>query len=272
MALDKNNLKWDAIQRMEEIERCLFWQGSLGRTELALRLKMSNPQTTAILKQYQELNPEKISLNPSSKRYEVNDDKENLFYSPSLIDLDTHANAFEIHSHTMTPPSRRTPMYVVRDLARAIFQNKSIEIFYHSHKDPNGKRRRITPHTFVNTTQRTHIRAWCHNSDGFRDFIIGRISDIGNLSDPGQTRLSDEAWHTLLILKLKPNPKLDQAQKKLIEMDFEMQAGVREIRVKQALLWYYFELYNLWPEHQIQNPKHQPVILGDIEIMKFLKY
>jgi hypothetical protein len=73
-----------------------------------------------------------------------------------------------------------------------------------------------------------------------------------------------------LFLQLKPNPQLTSAQKQLIEMDFEMQNGVREIKVKQALLGYYFELYNLWPEHKIQDPQHQPVILGNPEIMKFL--
>jgi predicted DNA-binding transcriptional regulator YafY len=270
MIKDYNDLKWDAIQRMEEVERCLFWQGSLGRTELALRLRMSNPQTTAILKQYQQLNPGKIGLNNSSKRYEVNDSIENLFYKPSLTDLDSHSDTFEIDSYAMSAPSRRTPMDVVRKVARTIYQNKSIDIFYHSHNEPNGKRRRITPHTFVTTTRRTHIRAWCHESTGFRDFIVGRISETGTQSESGKTLLSDEAWHTLLILKLKPNPKLDSAQKKLIEMDFEMQEGVSEIKVKQALLWYYFELYNLWPEHQIQDPKHQPVILGNIDIMAFL--
>ncbi|MBE0469944.1 MAG: WYL domain-containing protein [Methyloprofundus sp.] len=270
MTKELTDLKWDTIQRMEEIERCLFWQGSLGRTELALRLRMSNPQTTAILKQYQEFNPGKIGLNNSSKRYEVDDAIQNLFYTPSLTDLESHTDTFEINSYSMTSPSRRTPMAVVRDIARTIYQNQSIEIFYHSHKEPNGKRRRITPHTFVTTTQRTHVRAWCHESQGFRDFIIGRISETGLPGEPGKTILSDEAWHTLLILKLKANPKLDSAQKKLIEMDFEMQSGLREVKVKQALLWYYFELYNLWPEHQFEDPKHQPVILGDVEVMKFL--
>lgn len=66
---------------------------------------------------------------------------------------------------------------------------------------------------------------------------MGRISETGMQSEPEPTLMSDEAWHTLLILKLKPNPRLDSAQKKLIEMDFEMKEGTREIKVKQALLW-----------------------------------
>ena len=43
-------LKRGVIKRMEDIERSLFWQGTLSRQELAIKLRMSNPQTTTIIK------------------------------------------------------------------------------------------------------------------------------------------------------------------------------------------------------------------------------
>ncbi|WP_044412395.1 MarR family transcriptional regulator, partial [Thiomicrospira microaerophila] len=54
-ALDE--IKWDAQLRLEEIERWLYWQGSLSRSELAEKFRMSKQQTSAILKQYQQLHP-----------------------------------------------------------------------------------------------------------------------------------------------------------------------------------------------------------------------
>ena len=265
-----SNLKWDAIKRMEELERSLYWQGTLSRQDLALKLRMSNPQTSTIIKNYLELNPDKMSLNPSTKKYEINDDIDNIFYEPNLTDLTQHADEYNISTLTIIPPSRKFPVEIVRQLTRAMTANKSLDITYHSTKNPNGQLRRITPHTFVSNGKRTHVRAWCHLRQGFRDFIVGRISSADNLGLPGKDFSEDEAWNTLIILKLIPNPELSEDNKKLIEMDFEMENGEKEIRVKQALLYYYFELYNLWPEHKLSDPKKQEVILANPEVTKYL--
>ncbi len=53
-------------------------------------------------------------------------------------------------------------------------------------------------------------------------------------------------------------------------MDFQMVEGVREIKVRQSLLYYYFELYNLWPEHKMKDPKLQEIVLGNTDVMRFL--
>lgn len=266
----KTNLKWDVLQRMEEIERLLYWQGSLSRQELALRFNLSNPQTTSILKQYAEMNLGKIALNNSTKRYEVDDEVTNLFYQPSFEDLASHCDGLNIHAFTLEVPSRKIDLDVVRELARAINNNKSIEVVYHSKENPEGLFRVITPHTFVNTGRRTHVRAWCHLRRAYRDFIIGRISKTGEKGLAVKGILDDEEWNTKVILKLKANPELSPELQKLIEMDFEMQDGVRELKVRQALLIYYFQLYNLWPDKAVYDSKFQEVVLADNAIERFL--
>ena len=265
------SLRWDSAKRMEEIERCLYWQGSLSRKEVAWRLRLSNPQATAVLRLYQDLNPEKIHLNHRSKRYEVRDEIPYQFYEPTLEDLGLYGETFDIDSTFLQPPSRRLPMEVIRDIARAIHGQKSLLITYHSSKDPDGRERRITPHTFVTTSRRTHVRAWCHLREGFRDFIIGRITATGKVDEPGKVKEDDADWHENLTMSLKPNPKLTSAQQKMIQMDFEMDNGIKHLEIPKALLWYYFELYNLWPEHPIQDPLLQPVILANTDALKYLK-
>jgi len=268
-ALDE--IKWDAQLRLEEIERWLYWQGSLSRSELAEKFRMSKQQTSAILKQYQQLHPTKIWLNGSTKRYMPNDDVANRFYQPSIDDLLMQSENLGVPFNYVSVPSRRMPLDVMRDISRAIYQFKSIEITYHSQKDPAGKTRRISPHRFVQTSKRLHVRAWCHESQGYRDFIVGRISATGEMALMEQSANEDEAWHHMISLMLKPNPRLSKAQKQLIELDFEMTQGIRTLEVRQALLPYYFELYTLWPDYQIDNPLYQPVILANnADVLKFL--
>jgi len=266
----EDKLKWGSIQRMEEIERTLYWQGTLSRRELANKLRLSNPQTTSIIKDYNALNPGKITLNLSTKRYESHDDVDNRYYQPSFQDLSQHASAFNINATSLPALSRATSMPTLRDLCRAINQQQSVEIFYHSSRNPEGLNRRITPHTFVSNAKRTHVRAWCHQREDYRDFIIGRIKNVSNFGMLGKGILDDSVWNTALILKIKANPKLSRHKREVIEMDFQMHNGVKETTVKQALLYYYFELYNLWPEHEIANPDLQEVVLADLDIMRFL--
>lgn len=255
------DIKWDALQRFEEIERWLYWQGSLSRSDLALKFKMSKQQTSAILKQYQQLNPKKIELNNSTKRYIPNDTRPNLFYQPTLADLTLQAEQLNINNQSFMVPSRRFPLEIARDLARAIFKKQSLEIIYHSQKDPTGKVRRISPHSFVNTSKRVHVRAWCHQAKGYRDFIIGRITETSDFSEAEKGLEHDKEWHNEINIKLIPNPCLNADQKKLIELDFNMVQGVRRLTIKQAMLPYYMELYTLWPNYEIDNPIYQPVVL-----------
>lgn len=264
------SLKWETIKRMEDIERSLFWQGTLSRQALANKLRMSNPQATTIIKSYLEYNPGKMLLNPSSKRYEVNDEIPNLFYEPSFDDLTQFSDELEINTFVLQPPSRFQSLDILKTLSRVLSTHQSIEITYHSKDDPQGFVRRITPHSFVNNGKRTHVRAWCHLRKGFRDFVIGRISSALKADSAGLGMKDDEAWNTLLILKLIPNPSLSKDAKKIVEMDFQMVEGVREIKVRQSLLYYYFELYNLWPEHKMKDPKLQEIVLGNTDVMRFL--
>jgi hypothetical protein len=268
---DFAEIKWDALQRLEEIERWLFWQGSLSRTELALKFRMSKQQTSAILKHYQQLNPLKMKLNGSTKRYLPDDSVANLFYQPNLTDLLMQAEPLDIAFVDFAIPSRRFPIEIARDLARAIYQQQSLEIKYHSQKDPAGLTRRITPHSFVNTSKRVHVRAWCHDAQDYRDFIVGRITETRSFDSPGKGLNEDQAWHHEVALKLTPNPRLNAGQKKLIELDFDMIQGIHTLSVRQAMLPYYMELYTLWADHQITEPSYQPVVLANpADVLKYL--
>lgn len=57
--------------------------------------------------------------------------------------------------------------------------------------------------------------------------------------DPAQ----DQQWHEEIVLTLIPNPKLNEAQKALVEKDFGMPDGRLQIPVKKALAHYTLQRY-----------------------------
>ena len=71
------------------------------------------------------------------------------------------------------------------------------------------------PHTLVYTGFRWHVRAYCHQSKQFKDFLLSRIDRTPVVVaiesvDPAQ----DQQWHEEIVLTLIPNPKLNEAQKR----------------------------------------------------------
>lgn len=266
-----NDLKWDSIQRFEEIERTLFWQGTLSRQDLACKLKMSHPQTTTIIKNYLALNPNKFALNQSNKKYIPNDDIPFLFYKPDIQDVFSIESSYDINTYRLTPITRHYSIPVIRDISRAIQNKQSININYLSRKNPTGEMREISPHTFVDTGKRLHIRAWCHKRLEFRDFIIGRISETKDFGVQQKTMFDDDDWNTLLLLKIRTNKNLSTEESKMIEMDYCMSSGVLEIKVRRAMLIYYLFEYNLI----VNNNGFEPcfdndLVLADDDILQYL--
>ena len=64
-------LKWEIRKRLEEIERQLYWKGSLGRADLTQQFGISLQQASADISRYFEIAPNNATFNPSSKRYDA---------------------------------------------------------------------------------------------------------------------------------------------------------------------------------------------------------
>jgi hypothetical protein len=62
-------INYAIAQRLRFIDRMLAYYGSIGRHEIIDYFGIEKAQATRDLKQYQELNPENMIFNNSSKRY-----------------------------------------------------------------------------------------------------------------------------------------------------------------------------------------------------------
>jgi len=171
-------------------------------------------------------------------------------------------------------PDRSVRPEVIREVLRACRTQSCLKIIYASMQNPQWHERMISPHTLVYTGFRWHVRAYCHQSKQFKDFLLSRIDRTPVVVaiesvDPAQ----DQQWHEEIVLTLIPNPKLNEAQKALVEKDFGMPDGRLQIPVKKALAHYTLQRYQAAITlAEAEDALKYTLVLQDSDIEKLSSY
>jgi len=257
---DAMSAKWEVQKRLEEIEKCLYWGGSLNRGSLRDKFGISAQQASADIALYNKQFPDSMVFNTSLKTYEPVKN-----YQPNLIKLSLSScidwlNIEGFQVATIFLPKRKVDINILRDLTQALHQNQSITITYRSMTNASGETRRITPHTLVDDGFRLHVRAYCHKRDDFRDFVIGRIVSTGEINKPGKGKFDDDEWNTIVELKIGPHPELTDEQRGCIESDYGMEEGCLTLKVKKALMHYTLSLLKLDDQQDARTPIEQQIV------------
>ena len=272
-------LRWNAEQRLEFIEFRLFWEGWVNRSDLTEMFGVSVPQASNDLARYRELAPANIHYDASEKRYLPTSDFRPRYLRPNaerylaqlkaiseqVVDLaDTWIT--ELPAVDVAPiPNRRVEPDALRQLLTAVRSKRSISIEYQSMNDlrPDPIWREITPHAFASDGLRWHLRAYCHIEHVFKDFIISRCLQIGQMGEPMSSPSEDIAWATFFEVVLIANPKLSPAQQTTVQRDYGMQDGRSVLRVRRALLYYFNKRLRLDVAEQQDRPKETPVVVAN---------
>ncbi|RUO42665.1 hypothetical protein CWE15_04430 [Aliidiomarina taiwanensis] len=262
--------KWEVRRRLEEIDRQLYWAGSVGRTDLIARFGISPQQASTDLKIYLDRLGQAVRFNGSIKRYVPTEKFQPQFISPCLQDYISWAGEVG-HAISIVPfPFRKVSIAVLQPLTMAIHQERSIEIRYRSLTNPEGTVRRVTPHSIAFTGTRYHVRAFCHRSQEFRDFVLGRIIEAYNLDEAGLGKEKDDAWNTLTIVRIGPHPELTAAQRTVIEADYAMVDSEATIHIRRALLLYLLDQFNLFDQKSDRPASVQQIILLNPEVRQLV--
>ncbi|MEM6899913.1 MAG: WYL domain-containing protein [Pseudomonadota bacterium] len=240
MAFD--DLKHAQRERLEYLDRLLFWDGAATRGSLIERFGISNPQAALDFKAYLEAaGAEALRYDPSSKRYLTTEGFNRLSGQASTDELE---ELLGLRSRalieTLPDLQRSQTVKTFRPLYRALLANEAIEIIYQSMRDPAPEARWIAPLRFASDGVRLHVRAWCYTRQDFRDFIPSRI-------DPSKSFINrreasgvpeDGDWNTWAILTLKPHRDLTEQQKRVVRIEFGFEGECLELRVRKALEFY----------------------------------
>lgn len=82
--------------------------------------------------------------------------------------------------------------------------------------------RRITPHAFGYDDFRWHVRAYCHLTDKFKDFLLPRILKSREPGKGGITGEHDRLWQEKFEVEIAPHPELGAGQRTIVERVWSM--------------------------------------------------
>lgn len=266
----KDNLKWEVARRLEEIEMCLYWKGHVQRANLIDVFGISPQQASADFAHYQEIAPENMLFNGSLKRYEPTERFTPVLVSPEVDAYCRWAEGVSPVTAKIPIPARTIDMRVVKPLVNALHNQLSVEIAYQSMSSPEPSVRRLSPHTLVNDGYRYHVRGYCHKRQDYRDFVLGRISDVREEGEGRGVKSEDEKWNTLIPLIIVPHPGLTKAQQDIIQGDYGMVGGRLVIKVRQALVLYVLAQLRLDRFSEDRSPAEQQIVLLNADVLGLL--
>lgn len=270
-------LNWGVERRYEFIEFRLFWQGRINRGDLMDAFGVSTQQASLDLNAYIEQAKRNLVYDKSLRTYlrgklfkpkYLKPDAEEYFAQLRAVDQglvsaeQSWISFFPSFGATPTP-ARGVAPETLRDVLAAIREPAAIQVTYQSMSRPEPSARWIEPHALAFDGFRWHARAFCQNDQVFKDFLLSRIVEVGGQGPVTAEPSADEAWHTEVVLEIGPHPDLSASQRRAIEMDYGMEDGRAEIRVRRALLFYALKRLGLDTDPSVRRPQDQQIVLLD---------
>ncbi|MGO8754727.1 MAG: WYL domain-containing protein [Gallionellaceae bacterium] len=272
--------RWGQERRLEFIEFRMLWEGRINRSELADFFGVSIQQASLDFAKYMMVAEDNMEYDRSDKVYRVTPQFEPRFMAPdTLTFLNQLAN---LTTGTLSPslsfigsrppcdvvtlPTRRVRTDILLSVIWAIRDCYEIEVTYQSMRRPSATRRWIMPHSLAFDGARWHARAWCHESNMFRDFVLTRIQEIHTRRVSKVDGTRDSEWHTYAIVEIEPRPDLTVGQRDSVITDFGMQNGKLRKTIRRALVQYFVR------HLQIDGPSNagQPIVWANREEFKDL--
>lgn len=278
MGVGASQLSWGVGRRLEFIEFRLYWEGGINRGDIMEKFRISMPQASNDLSQYQELAPGNMEYNKSTKRYFATTGFSPRFLKPDsdqflsqLREVVTHAVPLEETWLSKMPQCDALPLLertvdvtFLRKLVEAVRNEHAMKILYQSMnpKHPDPKWRGISPHAFGHDGFRWHVRAFCHIDSTFKDFLLSRCLDFRSAGEALRKPSDDKDWMGLVDIELKPNPKLSRSQQSIISRDYGMKDGKLTLRIRRPLLFYFEKQLRIEIAEALDRPQEAPLVIG----------
>ncbi|MCB1705519.1 MAG: WYL domain-containing protein [Halioglobus sp.] len=268
--------RWDLLLRYRFIETLALWEGRLTTRHLCDTFGIGRQQASKDINNYiREVGPGNLEYDKYLKGY-----KPTTGFTPQvtqgLADEYLHLmarnnelmNVFESLSldvanvEVLSVPVRDVKPEVLRPIMQAARQQRRLEVDYVSLNHPDREGRIIVPHTLVYSGLRWHVRAWCEKNSSYRDFVLSRFRDIPEIMDEsGHGSDGDTEWHTQVVVRITPDPRLSAAQREVVEVDYGMVDGALAIPTRARLVPYVLQLLHIKPGEPAEDPTAQQIVV-----------
>ena len=277
----KKGANWSVERRYEFMEFRVYWQGNINRSDLMEAFGISVQQASKDFANYIDGRKSNLTYDKSLRTYLRGKNFKPRYFQPDAAEYFAQLQAVEqglvpeaqswisfFPGYAAPPvPARGVDPQVLRDVLSAIRDKAALKITYQSMSRPEPTARWIEPHALAFDGFRWHARAFCQNDGVFKDFLLSRIVDVGELGQLTATAEQDEAWNVEVVLEIEPHPGLSDTQRRAIEMDYGMVDGRAEIAVRRALLFYALKRLGLDTDPAARRPQDQQIVLKNSKVL-----
>lgn len=277
----RSELRWGVERRLEFIEFRLFWEGRVNRSDVMEKFGLSVNQASSDLNRYISLAPDNMIYDKSARTYVRGPWFKSVFgkldanrylaqlrsVEEGLLDRDDCWTADPPAFSSTPTPARGVHPETLRAVVGAIRRIEAIEINYQSLSNPEPRWRWIAPHAIAFDGFRWHVRAFCMTDNCFKDFLLSRTLEVRGTAETATSAAEDDDWHSQVTLEIVPHPDLSETQAKVIALDYGMQDGKAEIKVRRALLYYTLKRLGLDTDQSARKPQDQQIVLLNREVV-----
>ncbi|MFN7167949.1 MAG: WYL domain-containing protein [Pannonibacter sp.] len=281
MKSDTTDLRWGVEQRLEFIEFRLYWEGRVNRSDLMDQFGVSVNQASADLNRYAGLQPDNMVYDRSLRSYVRKPGFRPTYFTPDaghyLAQLRSVADGIldreeswipDLPSFASAPaPVRGVDPLTLRAVVSAIRRSEAIEVMYQSLSSPEPRWRWIAPHAIAFDGFRWHARAFCLTDDCFKDFLLSWMIEIRGSRASEASGEDDHDWNSEVTLEIGPHPALSATQAKVIALDYGMDNGKAQIRVRRPLLYYALRRLGLDTDPGARKPQDQQIVLLNLDVI-----
>ena len=266
-------------ERFELLDHWLLWYGGFNATRIGEALGLSRQNVSMLIRNYRESRPPgTIEYDPSQKmhvpgvgfRSKKHMKKSHIFLDhlrgQELITMYRSMRWWDPENEILFENldrygSPEPDFDIVSTILCGIHEKKIINICYQSRrKDSN---RLISPNRLVYAVDRYHLRAFCHKTATYRDFVLTRIFEAEPFESKGSkdgvelkwvSEENDKAWLTRKVLRFRPNQNLPKDVIQTLKKDFPVVNGVLTIECNEATAPY-IEMKFARPDFKYRIPQ-----------------
>ncbi len=270
-------------KRLSALYRLLLWEGGLSRRRVMELHGLSGIRASQWIRELKDSHPEWLSWDAREKAYRptnaafeaieellAKDRAADGGLSIYLPEAGLGADSSQASCDLSLPAwdfARVSPRLFAQ-LRAAIRQRVRVQITYRSMANPQPHTRVVEPHVLVRGGRRWHVRGYCLESEGFRDYVLGRISKIMTLEEQAIHGAEDDAaWKQIVKVRLTPHPALSAEQQAVVRAEYFDGTASRVESCRGALVAYLVQDLRaavdtekqLPPDYQLAVATHEDV-------------
>lgn len=269
-------------ERVNQLILLLKWEGQFGNARLRELFDIQVGRASKLIREFREEHPKWTELNTATKTYaatyqfyqaHVNEHETSLNRYLSLAGI-SPANNNENNSPIVSAFPQITtpnPKYFSM-LSMATKLGVDVEIKYSSMNEPEPHSRIISPHSIVKAGPRWHVRAYSELNKQFRDYNLGRITDVKLLEQKSKFSIKDDKdWLTQVNVRLVAHPDLSYEQGTVVRLEYFAKTSARVTSCRAPLVNYFIKEMGAAIDIKVQRPPEYMLAVGNVEeISKWL--